>query len=264
MLDGTWPGPGNDNAIVDFFGRAMHLSTVSSKLVVEQYYSKGSKRSYYVGCSNGGRQGLKEIQDYPEDYDGIVVGSPANWQIHSDAAILEMDLWVRPVGSPSWISPQLWSNVIHPEALRQCDAIDGLADGIISDPTKCHFDYAPLACSAGQDPSTCLTAPQLDALRKIYSDYTGPDGEFLSGRFYPGGELGMPLILMGPTPVVFGAETYQYLVLNDTNWDPATYTYEDLKLGDKINPGGANVRRDLLIHFLLMLHFGRVDYFVVL
>jgi len=164
-----------------------------------------------------GTHSLEEVQSYPGDYDGVMIGSPAYLGTRLDASYLQLNLWVQPSTSPNWIPADTWYNVIHPEALRQCDALDGLADGIISDPTKRHFNYAPLACVPGQNTSTCLTASQLSTLKKIYGDYTWPNGTFIAGGYYPGSELGLPLYLLTPDPVSFGAQTYQYQVLNDTN-----------------------------------------------
>jgi feruloyl esterase len=113
---------------------ARSLTVVLSKVIIKEYYGAPQAWSYYSGCSTGGRQGLKEIQMFPNDFDGVLIGSPANrmanllpWEIH-------INLNVLPVDSPQWIPAETWASVIHPDVqlLRQCDALDGVVDGLIS------------------------------------------------------------------------------------------------------------------------------------
>ena len=125
---------GHPEKLIDFAWRSEHEMTVKAKAVVEKFYGSGPRLSYWNGCSTGGRQGLKEAQKFPDDYDGIIAGDPANrtalamWITH---AVLK--------DPASYIPPNKYP-IIHQAALAACDALDGLKDGLIDDPTKCSFD----------------------------------------------------------------------------------------------------------------------------
>jgi feruloyl esterase len=136
----------NNEAVIDLSYRSRHLAVVAAKQVIKQYYSQPASYNYYVGCSTGGRQGLKSAQEFPDDFDGILAGSPAadfnhlsDWTSRfllitgfgKDSRTLSKDQWVY----------------VHGEILRQCDEpLDGVADGIIEDPTICQFDSSKLRC----------------------------------------------------------------------------------------------------------------------
>src|SRR5262245_42626477 len=153
---------GHPEKLIDFSWRSEHEMTVKAKAVVQAFYGSAPKYSYWNGCSTGGRQGLKEAQKFPEDYDGIIAGAPANrtaiglWIAH--AVLKDADSYIPPAKYP----------IIHRAALDACDAIDGVTDGIIDDPRTCAFDPKTLLCNDADGPS-CLTAPQAAAAKKIYS-----------------------------------------------------------------------------------------------
>ncbi|GHJ83854.1 hypothetical protein NliqN6_0256 [Naganishia liquefaciens] len=239
-LDGRW-GLNNDDAIVDFGYRAVHLSVDASKSLAALYYGKNHSKSYFSGCSNGGRQGIKSMTKYPEDFDGLVIGSPANpfgkwipWTLHQS-------LVMQPVNSTRWISVDTWT-MIHKEILRQCDALDGILDGYLHDPNACNFRPELLACRANQDPSTCLHVDQLETFRKLYTTYVDAAQNYLSAPYYLGGEL-----LWGthgvstPTPWLMAEHYYKYFVLNDTNWDWTTLNATTIQLGIDLNPGDIDI-----------------------
>lgn len=261
IADAKWAGPGNNNAIVDWGWRAMHLSVVVGKEVVKQYYGEAQNTSYYMGCSTGGRQGLKEVQMFPEDFDGVIVGSPANWQTRIQDWSVHMNLNVQPNTSARFIPESVWVDVIHPEVLRQCDAIDGLADGIINDPRFCDFRPETLTCRPGQNESTCLTLAQLGAVHRIYTDYYEFNQEWINGRYYPGGETEYPLGLVGK-PFIGGQEWFQYFVLNDTQWKLEQYNASLIRLADGIDPGQANAIDRNLTAFAGPGHNGKLLQYV--
>ncbi|TCD70446.1 hypothetical protein EIP91_003527 [Steccherinum ochraceum] len=239
--DGSWAGPHNDNAIVDWAWRAMRLSTLAAKEVVQQYYGKPQKKSYYLGCSTGGRQGLKEVQRFPTDYDGVVVGSPANWMSHLQGWSVHISNLIMPVGSPQFISPAMWADVIHPEVLKQCDGLDGLKDGMISQPLACNFRPATLACRPAQNTSTCLNLPQIIAVRKIFSSYFETKQTFIFGGYFPGGEMQFASGgLLGAQPFPVPNDYYRFFVLNDTSFTADQLDLSIIQLGDTIDPGTQN------------------------
>ncbi len=173
--------------LIDYSYRGLHLTTVDAKAIVDAYYSQQPKYAYYSGCSTGGKQGLMEAQRYPADFDGILAGDAANFWTHQMAS----EVWNGVVtSSPETNLSKEKLQLVQDAALAACDALDGAADGLVSDPARCHFDPAKLQCK-GADSATCLTAAQVDAVRKIYSGPMNPrTGKNIYPGLYPGGEMG--------------------------------------------------------------------------
>ncbi|KAI0775268.1 feruloyl esterase-like protein [Trametes elegans] len=257
--EGAWAGPHDDNAIVDWGWRALHLSVLAGKEVVEHYYGRPANKSYYLGCSTGT---LKEVQDFPDDFDGVVVGSPANWQTHLQAWSIHMNLNTQPSTSPHFMTQDTWTNVLAPEVMRQCDELDGLKDGIINDPRICNFRPETLTCRPGQNTSTCLTADQIGALRRIYADYYEADQSYVFGGYYPGGETKYYSGLVGQKQFDIGIGYFGYMVLNDTNFKIHDYNATVLQLSDEINPGQANAINPNLTAFAGPSHKGKLLQYV--
>ncbi|KAI0635862.1 feruloyl esterase-like protein [Trametes polyzona] len=257
--DGEWAGPHNDNAIVDWGWRALHLSVLAGKRVVEEYYGKPANKSYYLGCSTGA---LKEVQDFPEDFDGVVVGSPANWQTHLQAWSVHMNLNTQPSTSPHFITEDMWNNVLAPEVMKQCDSLDGLSDGIINDPRICRFRPQTLTCRPGQNTSTCLTAAQISALHRIYADYYEADQTYVFGGYYPGGETEYYKGLVGKKQFAIGLGYFQFMVLNNTNFKIHDYNATVLQLTDQIDPGQSNAINPNLTAFAGPSHNGKLLQYV--
>src|SRR4051812_3808802 len=175
-------GQGHPEKLIDYGHRAVHVMTESAKLIIRDASGRFAEKSYFVGCSAGGQQALSEAQRYPEDYDGIVAGDPANNRIRQTFAFLHS--WIATHdkdGKP--IIPQAKLALLTKSAVEACDAIDGLRDGIIDDPRRCHFDPAKLLCpstGSGQvakDDANCLTAAQVDAAKKTYEGVKNAKGE---------------------------------------------------------------------------------------
>ncbi|KAJ9094674.1 hypothetical protein QFC20_006855 [Naganishia adeliensis] len=250
MWNGSFGGPHNDDAIVDLAWRALHLTTVHAKELAAEFYGRNHTKSYFSGCSTGGRQGIKAMVAFPEDYDGLLLGAPANPFGHIMPWMARQSQLVRPVGSATWIPAETW-DLIHAEAVRQCDALDGVKDGIISNPENCPFRPETLACRPNTTaPSTCLTPPQLHTLSRLYSPYIDPNGTYLSSGFVPGAEYAYPLGLVGTEPFPMPADYYRYLVLNDTTWDESRLDEETVQLGIDLNPGSMDIKwyRDVYAH----------------
>jgi feruloyl esterase len=164
---------------------------------------------------------------FPEDYDGIIAGAPANrtaislWIAH--AVLKEPASYIPPSKYP----------IIHQAALGACDANDGLKDGLIDDPTKCKFDPKVLLCKAG-DGAECLTGPQVEAAKKIYSPAINPrTGKQLFSSLVPGTELGWGVQAQGPEPSANIYDQYRYVVFKDPKWDWKTFNFDsDVAKGD--------------------------------
>ena len=214
--------------LIDFSWRSEHEMTVKAKTLVQAFYGAAPKLSYWNGCSTGGRQGLKEAQMFPDDYDGIIAGAPANRTAIS--------LWIAHavLRDPASYIPPAKYVVIHQAALAACDAADGLEDGLIDNPAQCHFDPAVLLCKGADGPS-CLTEPQVAAAKKIYSPAINPrTGQRLFNSLVPGTELGWSAQAAGPEPSLLIYDQYRYVVFKDPDWDWKTFDFDkDVARGDK-------------------------------
>src|SRR5207253_2193587 len=153
---------GHPEKVVDFAYRAVHESTVKAKTIMTAYYGRGPRLSYWNGCSTGGRQGLMEAQRYPEDFDGIVAGAPANYQTHLHAFDISLQTFVRQAGAAV---PAAETDLVAKAVLAACDAADGVKDGLLNDPRKCNFDPGALLCKVTET-DNCLTAAQVDSVKK--------------------------------------------------------------------------------------------------
>ncbi len=211
---------GHPEKIVDFGYRALHETTVKAKAVIASFYSKGPKYSYYSGCSTGGRQGLMEATRYPEDFDGIVAGAPANPHLYLHASGIELNMKLRknpdlPLSPGKLLTLQ---NAI----MGACDKLDNVKDGIQNNPEKCSFDPAALLCK-GADSDACLTAAQVDAVKTLFADVKTRKGEIVWTGFAPGSDLrSTPLATKTDSnapPNPFLLDSIRILGYQDPNWD---------------------------------------------
>ncbi|MBI3400926.1 MAG: tannase/feruloyl esterase family alpha/beta hydrolase [Acidobacteria bacterium] len=247
--------------LVDFAYRAVHEMTVRAKLVIEKHYGSAPKLSYWNGCSTGGRQGLKEAQKFPADYDGIIAGAPANYMTH----LLTHSIWVAQASlkNPASLIPREKYAAVHQAALDACDALDGVKDGVIEDPMRCHFDPKAIQCT-GADAPTCLTAPQVETARKIYAPATNSRGVVIFPGLEPGSE---PVWsgLAGPAPLSIAATYFKYDVFKNPDWDFKTLDFDkDVAMIDKQDDGLLNATDPNLKPFFsrggkLLMYHGWVD-----
>ncbi|MBV9745149.1 MAG: tannase/feruloyl esterase family alpha/beta hydrolase [Acidobacteriia bacterium] len=249
---------GHPAKLDDFAWRSIHEMTLAAKAITTSFYGAGPQRSYFNGCSTGGRQALTEAQRFPNDYDGIVAGAAANYVTRLQGA----QVWTAQAAhrtDASYIPPEKFP-LLHKAALEACDALDGVKDGVIEDPTRCHFDPGVLTCKDSDGPA-CLTAAQVETARKIYAGPTNPrTGERIFPGLEPGSELGWTS-LTGPKPMALAEETYQYLVFHDPKWsflnfDPAAdFTTAEKTVGATMNAIDPNLK-PLFAHGgkLLMYH----------
>jgi feruloyl esterase len=174
-IGSSWTFATPPERVVDFGNRAQHVTTVAGKTITETFYGEQPQFSYFVGCSQGGHHALMEAQRFPEDYDGIVAGDPANDWTH----LMFGELWTgvhTSVKGPSFDLPQTQLNVVTNAVLAQCAGRDGglKSDAFLNDPRVCHFNPSPLQCKSGQDPATCLTADQLQGVEALYQGAMNP------------------------------------------------------------------------------------------
>jgi feruloyl esterase len=205
---------GHPEQVIDFSYRAIHEMTIAGKAIVRAFYGRAAQPNYFNGCSSGGREGLIEAQRYPLDYNGILARSPDTLITHEDAN----DLWAtlaltrNPESGLSKTDFQL----LHRAVLEQCDALDGVRDGVIENPPSCHFDPQVLRCAGLKNPE-CLSEAQVEAVRAIYSGPRHPlSGELIFPGFEPGSELGWSHLA---DETEAATTSYTYLVFQNHDWD---------------------------------------------
>jgi feruloyl esterase len=173
---------GHPEKQIDFGTRSTNLMTVRAKQIVEAFYGERPRYSYFFGCSTGGGQGVHEALQFPGDYDGIVAGSPQiNWT-HNSAS----NTWNYQAFNGSATITTAQATAITAAVVKQCAGKDGglSSDNFLTDPRDCHWDPAELQCTSGAaDAATCLTAPQVAAVRKFYG---GPINPRTGERIYAG------------------------------------------------------------------------------
>jgi len=231
---------GHPEKLVDFGYRAVHETGLQAKAIVRAFYGRDPTRSYFMGCSDGGREALMEAQRYPEDFDGIVAGAPAShW-----SRLMAGGLWNEQalLNDPASNLPPSKLALIQNAVLATCDALDGVKDGLIEDPRVCHFDPAMLACKAGDSPE-CLTAPQVEAVRKIYSGPKNPrTGAQIAPGFPPGTEAGpggwslwiAPAQPQAAIQFAFSNSFYKDVVFENSKWDFRAMNFDkDVATGDE-------------------------------
>jgi feruloyl esterase len=174
-FDASWTAPNgkpDEVAMTDFSWRAVHQMTVTGKEVAAKYYGRPQDKAIFIGCSTGGRMALMEAQRFPNDYDGIVAGAPV-YSFRVQLAEIYRD-WVFSQPGAAFTPANL--QLVNAAVLKDCDALDGVKDGIVSDPSACRFDPATLKCKPGQAAGACLTDAQVIALNRVYSEHKGSDG----------------------------------------------------------------------------------------
>ena len=255
-LDASW-ALNNLERLVSFGHQAVHRTAVVSKPLIESYYEQNISRSIFFGCSRGGGQALMEAQRYPEDFDGIVAMAPAfNWthELGARWVLRAQTMYPDPAKiSKPVIGPQA-QTLIAEAIMAKCDALDGLADGILNDPRQCKFDVESLACSKKVS-NRCLSPEQVAAAKAIYDTFE-IDGKSLHGTpvgsELPGSPAGWNLWMTGgynpnasvsyhegsddgsfkapPVPNgswAFATGVMRYFVYNDPNWSYVGYDFSD-------------------------------------
>lgn len=231
-------GLGHPEKVIDFGWRSMHEMTVMAKSTIDTYYDQELAYSYWNGCSAGGRQALMEAQRFPEDFDGIIAGSPGNdWTSRAGASLrVARVLEAEPARRLSPSDRQL----VHSAAVQACDASDGVTDGVIGDPESCKFDPSRLQCSAA-DGDQCLSAGQVNTVRLMYASPTNPQsGRAITGLF-PGSELGWTDLGWTQSARSTGLEQFRYLTYADPDWTVADFDFEtDIVRAEEVDNGTLN------------------------
>jgi hypothetical protein len=175
--------------ITDFGYRALKETTDTAKAVIRALRGSSPQRSYFSGCSDGGREALVEAQRFPEDFDGILAGAPANNWTRMTAGLVANEQAL--LNDPASYLPASKLPILSRAVLAQCRRHDSGApgDAFLTDPQSCNFDPAATQCASGQDSNTCLTPAQVTAVKAIYGGPHNPrTGKQIVPGFVPGNE----------------------------------------------------------------------------
>lgn len=230
--DGSW-ALGEMERIVNYAHLGIHRTTAVAKAAVNARYGRVPEKSYFAGCSNGGRQALMAAQRYPDDFDAIIAGAPAlnlTWIANSFANVTQK-MYPNPKDLSTPVLNKADRDALGKAVLAKCDATDGLSDGVVSDPRACSFDPKVLACKGG-DKDGCLDKGELAAAQAIYN---GP-GKGHGVGFPVGGESdiagwlpwlvgGKDMIAKGMPSLGYGFSTglLGYITAQDKDWSYANY-----------------------------------------
>jgi len=221
VTDGSY-ALGHPEKVIDFGYRAVHEMVEKSRAVINSYYARAATLSYWNGCSTGGRQGLEDIQRYPNDFDGAITGAPA-----LNPRTAAQIVWTAQAVHKDEASliPASKFPMIQKAVLEACDAKDGVKDGVLEDPTRCKFDPKVIQCKGG-DAADCLTAAQVETARKIYTPPVNPrTGERIAPAFEPGSEKGWTYAA-SPEPPQLTLTGLQNRVFKDPKWDYRTFNFD--------------------------------------
>jgi hypothetical protein len=264
--DASW-AIGHPEKLVDYGYRAVHEVTVRAKRIVAEFYGRNPARSYFSGCSNGGRQGLMEAQRYPDDYDGILAGAPVLDQTHLNEGFAWIDFVV--LGEKAANLPSSKLPAIQAAALAACDSLDGVEDGVIDDPRRCRFDPTALLCKDSET-DRCLTKSQLTALQEIYAGLVLPGAAGIIRGYSPGAEAeGWDGWITGNNGDTgfhqFALGYFSGFVFGDSKWDYRSFDLDrDTRLAEKrlasiLNATDADLNRFAARGGRLILYHGWAD-----
>lgn len=241
-------GFGHPEKVIDFGWRSTHEMTVTAKQVIEAYYGEKPEYSYWVGCSAGGRQALKQAQRFPDDYDGIIAGAPGNdWTGRAVGALRV----AKPLATNE--SARLLEDdrlLVHEAVLAACDMADGVTDGVVGNPERCDFDPSVLLCE-GDKSASCLTVDQVTTARMLYSSPKNPkSGREITGLL-PGSELDWTDFGWTRSARNTGLEQFKYLTDKDPEWTIDRFEFEqDIVRAEEIDNDTLNALDPNLQPFL--------------
>jgi feruloyl esterase len=194
--------------------RATHLATQAAKVLVARFYMRPATHSYFLGCSGGGRQGLKELEEYPADYDGIVAGAPGPYMPLISVRMMWSAL-LQKQSPAAALSDADWS-LYEKATFAACDAKDGVRDSVVENPLTCAFKPAALACKPGQT-SGCLSAPKVKMLATITGAMPDEQGRPMDRGLLPGVRTRPG----PPSPLL--RQMWADAVHNNPDWDETTF-----------------------------------------
>lgn len=250
--------------VIDWARRANHLTALVGKQLVRAYYGNAARRSYFMGCSDGGREALMEAWRFPNDYEGVIAGAPAA----DFTSITAQFVWNSQIAASAELTmPKLL--LISHAVLAECDELDGVKDGVLENPRQCRFNPAILECRAGDGPN-CLTAAQVKAVNAIRRGPQTRDGAKISNGFFLDDNvaaLGWNAWITSPTAVqrMMGTDFYRWMVYDDPDWTSDKFDLDRdwptarMRLGGLIDADHPNLRAFARKGGKLLLYHGWSD-----
>ena len=244
----------NPERQINYAYLGVHRTVDVAKQLAKAFYGAEPRYSYFDGCSNGGRQGLMEVERYPEDFDGVVAGAPAipftnifaSFARNVRAAYPTPEYFTKPLVTQANL------DLLAARVLEACDALDGVKDGVLRDPRDCKFRLSSLpSCPDDTPAASCVTTAQRHAIETIYSPLTDAEGTVI----YPGQPLGGENVPGGWAVWIVGADSTivrdfhypslqpffaiegaRYLLFADPSWDYSRNRADLYKEGRRISP----------------------------
>ena len=207
---------GDPQRLVNLGYRSNHLLQDTAKKMIAAYYGTAPRHSYFIGCSGGGRLGMKEVQQFPEDYDGVITGTPAPMPSIMTTRILWQG--VQMLKNPSTKMTDADWRLVAQAGVNGCDALDGVKDGVGEDSRRCHIDWESLRCKSGMH-ADCLGVEQIKLAQSIFAPFRDETGKQLDPGPMPGS---VPTIAIPGPGGMIGEMVYR-----DANWDPLTLRIAD-------------------------------------
>jgi feruloyl esterase len=267
---GTAPDP---NLVIDHperwrdFGyRANHEMTLAGKTLVTAYYKAAPRSSFFSGCSTGGQQALTIAQRYPQDYSGIIAGAPANNRTHLHTMFLSN---LQALNAPGAKLSQAKLNMVTSKVIAACVGKDGGApsDTFLTDPRRCNFDPETLPKCSGTDADTCVTAPQLTALKSAWNGPVNPrTGERIFSGLAVGSEsAALGLDFQGNVAATTSQQLYMFKWALSPTWNYATFDLDhdmdavDARLASILNANDPDLTQFKAAGGKLMMFNGTAD-----
>lgn len=232
----------NHEVVLDWVYRSRHESVVAGKEIVKQFYGEEQDYAYYIGCSAGGAQGLHSAQYFPDDFDGIIAGSPAADFNHLQDWSARFIQLTGNTTDPRFLTEDQWI-FVQGYIFDQCDAaLDGVDDGIIEDPTICMFDETVIPVCSGNSTDNCLTDDQLTTVYEIFTELYSTTGELLYPALFYGAQVDAFRLgqLSGSTQGI-AHDWYNYGIYNTSTFDITTLDQTDYAYADSLDAYNGNV-----------------------
>ena len=236
--------------VIDFGDRAGHEVPVKARAIIAAYYRRGPEFSFINGCGGSAQTAQLAAQKYPTDYDAIAI---TGWSDKTHHVFHQMWMWDATHRNEASYIPAEKFTMLNKAVVQACDALDGVNDGVLEDPRQCKFDPEEIQCTGADGPS-CLTPPQVEAVRKIYA---GPRNPHTQQQIFPGPYRGSELtwnrFVNGQRPFDLAADFFKYFVFKDANWDqnkrPVNF-HSDVALADRPENLVANARNPDIRQFV--------------
>lgn len=223
----------------DYSWRSIYTGTVVGKQVTKQLYGKAHKKSYYFGCSSGGRQGFKAVEQNPELFDGVIAGAPA---IGFTGIFAHFGQFLKIFGTSIdalKVPIEKWA-AVQQETLRQCDHLDGAVDGIVEDTIRCKPDFSRLLCGCEGAPSACLSPTDLALVKGFFSPFV-VDGEYIyPASTHSGDEVYHIQSFLDGNPLAWATEWPRDVIFSNASFDLNDWTFEDAVVAKNLNPSNVD------------------------